>query len=345
MAKPKVTLKSLKNQAGKELKSVSDVRALEEVFRAYLGKKGELTQILRSLSKLSKAERLKVGKEANEVRNFLKEEFDKRQRELRSKEVKDAERDEWIDVTAPGKKIPQGHLHPLTQIQRKVQEIFQGMGFSVIQGPEVESEWYNFDALNIPPDHPARDLWDTFWLKPENSRMLLRTHTSPVQIRYMEKYQPPLRIIVPGRVFRYEATDAHHEFDLYQLEGLMVGVDISAANFKAVIQEFYQRFFEKPVNIRLRPSYFPFVEPGFEVDMSCILCGGKGCSGCGHSGWLEMMGAGMVHPNVFKAVKYNPKNWQGFAFGMGLDRLAMMKFKIGDIRLFRSGDLRFLRQF
>jgi len=365
MVKPKIALKALRNRVKKDVGYAQNLKELDAIFRSYLGKKGELTQVLRSLSKLSKAERLKIGKEANELRNFLKREFDKRQRELRSREVKEAEKEEWIDVTAPGKKIPQGHLHPLTQIQRKAQEIFQGMGFSVVQGPEVESEWYNFDALNIPSDHPARDLWDTFWLKPENSRMLLRTHTSPMQIRYMEKHQPPLRIIVPGRVFRYEATDARHEFDLYQLDGLMVAKNISVANFRAVIQEFYQRFFGKLVKIRLRPSYFPFVEPGFEVDMSCILCGGTGfilspstvslsgrsnrksmgCSGCGHSGWLEMMGAGMVHPNVFKAVKYNPKNWQGFAFGMGLDRLAMMKFKVDDIRLFRSGDLRFLRQF
>lgn len=353
MVKPKIALKALKNRVKKDVGYAQNLKELDAIFRSYLGKKGELTQVLRSLSKLGKAERLKIGKEANELRNFLKREFDKRQKELRNKEVKAAEKDEWIDVTAPGEKIPQGHLHPLTQIQRQAQEIFQGMGFSVVQGPEVESEWYNFDALNIPADHPARDLWDTFWIKnPENPKskiqnpkLLLRTHTSPMQVRYMEKHQPPLRIIVPGRVFRYEATDAHHEFDLYQLEGLMVGKDISTANFKAVIREFYQRFFEKPVKIRLRPSYFPFVEPGFEVDMSCILCGGKGCPGCGHSGWLEMMGAGMVHPNVFKAVKYNPKNWQGFAFGMGLDRLAMMKYKIDDIRLLRSGDLRFLRQF
>jgi len=194
----------------------------------------------------------------------------------------------------------------------------------------METEWYNFDALNIPKDHPARDLWDTLYLK---NGLLLRAHTSPVQIRYVEKNNPPLRIIVPGRVFRYEATDASHEVNFYQIEGLMVGRDISAANFKAIIQEFFRRFFGKPVDIRVRPSYFPFVEPGFEVDMK------------GEKGWLEMMGAGMVHPNVLKNAGLIPKNWQGFAFGMGMDRLAMMKYKINDIRLFYSGDLRFLKQF
>ena len=234
------------------------------------------------------------------------------------------------------------------------------MGFAVAQGPEVESEWYNFDALNIPADHPARDMWDTFWLKsPKNaepyaqqrkklqrsSALLLRTHTSPVQVRYMEQHNPPLRIIAPGRVFRYEATDARHQINFYQLEGLMIGKDVSVANFRAIIQEFYQKFFAKKITIRLRPSYFPFTEPSFEVDMPCLVCEGKGCNSCGHGGFMEMMGAGMVHPSVFKAAGYLPGRWQGFAFGMGLDRLAMMKYKVEDIRLFYSSDLRFLQQF
>jgi phenylalanyl-tRNA synthetase alpha chain len=226
------------------------------------------------------------------------------------------------------------------------------MGFAVAEGPEIETEGYNFDALNIPADHPARDLWDTFWLKDIDTnkkgnerKTLLRTHTSPVQVRYMQSHTPPFRIIAPGRVFRYEATDAHHNFDFFQLEGLVVGENISVAHFRAVLLEFYKRFFEKDVSIRLRPSYFPFTEPSFEVDMSCIICNGKGCSSCGHTGWLEMMGAGMVHPNVFKAAGYMPDTWQGFAFGMGLDRLAMMKYKIDDVRLLLEGDIRFLEQF
>lgn len=231
-------------------------------------------------------------------------------------------------------KVVRGHLHPLTQIQQKVNDIFTSLGFEIVEGPEVETEWYNFDALNIPADHPARDLWDTFWLKePENSKLLLRTHTSPVQIRYMETHQPPFRIIVPGRVFRHEASDASHDIQFYQLEGLMVDKEISVANFKAIMNEFFKKLFGESVRTRLRPSFFPFVEPGFEIDMY------------GKQGWIEMMGAGMVHPNVFRAVGYNPSDWQGFAFGIGLDRIAMMKYQIDDIRLFYSGDLRFLKQF
>jgi phenylalanyl-tRNA synthetase alpha chain len=266
---------------------------------------------------------------------------------LKEKSRKEADQKEWIDVTAPGKKPVSGHLHPLTQAKRKVEDIFQKMGFQIVLGPEIESEWYNFDALNIPSDHPARDLWDTFYLK---NGFLLRTHTSPMQVRFMEKNNPPLRIVVPGRIFRHEATDASHEMTFYQVEGLMIGKKVSAANFKVVIQEFFQRFFEKKVKIRMRPSFFPFVEPGFEVDMSCLVCNGKGCPVCSKTGWIEMMGAGMVHPNVLKAAKLIPhrkdgSGWQGFAFGVGLDRMTMMKHKVDDIRLFYSGDLRFLNQF
>ena len=247
-----------------------------------------------------------------------------------------------FDITVPGERIIGGHLHPLTLVKRKIEEIFQAMGFSIVEGPEVETEWYNFDALNIPKDHPARDVWDTFYLKKGG---LLRTHTSPVQVRYMQKHQPPFRIIVPGRIFRHEATDASHEINFYQVEGLMVGKEISASNFKAIIQEFLSRFFDKRIAIRLRPSFFPFTEPSFEVDIKCLVCGGRGCSVCSRTCWLELIGAGMVHPNVLKAGGINPRNWQGFAFGLGMDRLAMMKYKIDDIRLFYSGDLRFLQQF
>jgi len=236
-------------------------------------------------------------------------------------------------------------LHPLTQVKKEVEEIFQSMGFSVVEGPEIENEWYNFDALNIPKDHPARDMWDTLYLK--NPKLLLRTHTSPVQIRFMEKNQPPLRIIVPGRVFRHEATDASHEINFYHVEGLMVDKKgkVNAANFKAIIEEFFSRFFRKRVEIRLRPSYFPFTEPSFEIDVSCPICNGRGCPACKNSGWVETLGAGMVHPNVIKNSGLDQKIWQGFAFGIGMDRLAMMKYKINDIRLFYSGDLRFLQQF
>jgi len=353
MKTPNIDLKNLKNKAKNEIEKAEDLKELNDIFKRYLEKRGELTQVLRSLERLPKAKRVKVGKEANELKNFLRIKCEQKVKEIKEKIKKETAKIEWIDITRPGKKLVLGHLHPLSQVKNKTEEIFQLMGFSVVEGPEVETEWYNFDALNIPKDHPARDIWDTLWLKePENQKskiknqkLLLRTHTSPVQIRYMKKNNPPLRIIVPGRVFRHEATDASHEINFYQIEGLMVDKKVTVVNFKAIIQEFFQKFFEKPIKIRLRPGFFPFTEPSFEVDMSCLTCKGKGCSVCSHTGWLEMMGAGMVHPNVFKAVGLNPKNWQGFAFGMGLDRLAMMKYKINDIRLFYSGDLRFLHQF
>lgn len=338
--------KSFQNRVQKEINKAQDLKILQELYKKYLGTQGELTQILRSLEKLSKAKRIEIGKEANIVKNALIIKFEQKTTELQKKAQKEAEEKEWIDVTAPGKKPSLGHLHPLTLVKRRVEEIFENMGFSIVEGPDIETEWYNFDALNIPKEHPARDLWDTFYLK---NGFLLRTHTSPVQIHYMEKNSPPLRIIVPGNVYRHEATDLSHEFQLCQIEGLMVDKEISVANLKAVISEFFRRFFEKNVEFRLRPDFFPFVEPAFDIGISCIFCQGKGCSICKKNGWLEVAGAGMVHPSVFKAAGLvsNPPTarWQGWAFGFGLERLAMLKYKINDIRLFRSGDLRFLEQF
>jgi len=239
----------------------------------------------------------------------------------------------------------QGHLHPLSQIIQEIGTIFTSLGFEIVLGPEIETEYYNFNALNIPRDHPARDLWDTFWLKPMSEKKLLRTHTSPVQIRYMETHKPPFQIIVPGKVFRYEATDRTHEAQFYQVEGLAVAKDITLANLKAVLEHFFQEFFDKKINVRFRPSYFPFVEPGVEVDMSCFKCKGSGCSLCKKTGWIEIMGAGMVHPNVLENVGIHPRVWRGFAFGTGVDRLAMLKYGIDDVRLFYNGDLRFVNQF
>lgn len=341
----KTNLKLLKIKAKKEVEKASNLKELDEVFKRYLGKRGEITQILRSLEKLPKAKRVKIGKAANQLKNFLQIKFDQKAQELKEKARKLAGKMEWIDITVPGEKPLSGHLHPLTLVKRKVEEIFQSMGFSVIEGLEIENEWYNFDALNIPADHPARDLWDTFWLKGDKIKLLLRTHTSPVQVRYMEKNNPPLRIIVPGSVFRHEATDARHEFQLFQVEGLMVDKKISVANLKAILAEFFKKFFGKNTAFKLDPDFFPFTEPSFNISVTCVICGGKGCSLCKKTGWLEMAGAGMVHPNVFKNSGLNPKEWQGWAFGFGLERLAMMKYKIDDIRLFRSGDLRFLNQF
>ena len=342
----KVDLKTLKKRVQEKIKKTQDLKELDQVFRKFLGKKGELSQVLKSLGELPKTKRVKLGKEANEIKNFIKQKIEQRSKKLSPIGIS-AKEGKLFDVTVPGKKPSLGHLHPLTQVKREVEKIFQGLGFSIVEGPDIETEWYNFDALNIPKEHPARDLWDTFWLQNNKTiqNLLLRTHTTPVDVRYMEKNNPPLRIIVPGRCFRHEATDASHDIQFYQVDSLMVGKDISIANFKAVIENFFKEFFKKDLKIRMRPSFFPFTEPSFEIDISCLVCQGKGCSACSQTGWMEMMGAGMLHPNVFKACKLNPKNWQGFAFGIGLDRLVMMKYKIGDIRLFYNGDLRFLEQF
>ena len=257
-----------------------------------------------------------------------------------------AKAENFLDVSAPGKKMERGHLHLLTQTIRNISAIFSALGFEIAFGPEVETEFYNFDALNVPRDHPARDIQDTFWVK-DFAETVLRTHTSPVQIRYMLENKPPIRIIAPGKAFRNEATDATHEAQFHQVEGLMVGEDISFANLKEVLRIFFSRFFDAETAVRLRPGYFPFVEPGVEVDFSCFKCGGadKKCSLCKGVGWIEVMGAGMVHPNVLKSAGINPNKYQGFAFGGGLDRLAMLKHQIDDIRLFYSGDLRFIKQF
>ena len=329
-------VKRIREEGLEEIEKTESKKDLDSAAKKYLGK---LAEAFFELKNLSGKEKINIGKEANKAKKDLETSVEAKKEAL-GKEKKGGKKE--IDITIPARKAETGHLHPLTLVRRKIEDIFQGMGFSVIEGPETESEFYNFDALNIPKDHPARDLWDTFYLK---NGMVLRTHTSPVQIRYMEKNNPPFKIIVPGRIYRHEATDASHDFQFNQVEGLMVGDNISAANFRAIIQEFLSRFFGKSAKIRLRPSFFPFTEPSFEVDIECLVCNGKGCSVCSDTGWVELMGAGMVHPNVLKAGGLNPKNWQGFAFGIGMDRLAMMKYRIDDIRLFRSGDLRFLEQF
>lgn len=326
-------LERIKSQAGEEFLGAKSIEEVKKILKKYIGKKGEIRKITKNLKDISIDERKEIGKLVNAIKERIGELAERREKELSRKK---SERKMVIDITIPGKKLEKGHLHPLTLVIREIKKIFQSMGFSVVEGPEIETERYNFDALNIPKDHPARDMWDTFWLK-ENG-LLLRTHTTPVDVRYMEKHNPPLRIITVGRIFRHEATDFSHEANFYQLDGLMVDKDISVANFKAVIQEFLKRFFKKKeVKMRLRPSYFPFTEPSFEIDILYERNKEKK--------WIEMLGAGMVHPNVFKAAGLNPKMWQGFAFGLGVDRLTMMKYKIPDIRLFYSGDLRFLKQF
>jgi phenylalanyl-tRNA synthetase alpha chain len=351
----------LRKKALEDLERAADRAALEGWRAKYLGRKSELATFLRGLSGLSMEERRTLGAKANTLRR----ELESRYRAAREDVSRAPRHEARFDITRPGKKFARGHLHPLTITLRRMIGIFSAMGFEVVEGPNIETEHYNFDALNIPPWHPARDLWDTFWLKtanpkseirPEriegrNSRLLLRTHTSPVQIRYMETHRPPFRIIAPGSVFRHEATDARHEMEFYQVEGLMVGADVSLANFKAVMAHALKEFFGQKTELKLRASYFPFTEPSFEVLMSCAICGGRGvakgkrCYVCGGEKWLEMGGAGMVHPQVFRNVGYDPETVQGFAFGIGAERFAMVKYKIDDIRLFRSGDLRFINQF
>lgn len=356
--------KELRNAFSNELGTIRDAKHLESLRVKYLGREaGKLTAILRSLKDLTVEERRKIGPEANALRDEI-------EKALQAK-LADFERHATpeIDLTRPGVKIRHGHLHPLTLVQDEVNHIFRSLNFSIVEGPEIETEYYNFDALNIPPNHPAREMWDTFWLKrdanirmrtndtnknanAEKGKLLLRTHTSPMQIRYMEKHNPPFQILVPGRVFRYEATDATHETNFGQFEGLMVGKDISIANFKYVIETFFDKFFNRKIEFRYRPSFFPFVEPGWEVDVRLAYNqklktnnSNKSSVMSHKSDWLEMMGAGMVHPNLFENVGYNPREWSGFAFGMSLERLAMIKYKIPDIRLFYSGDLRFIEQF
>lgn len=356
-------LKKLESQILAEVKQASNLNMLKEIEVKFLGRKGELTQILKGLAGLRSDEKKEIGKEANQVKIKANQEIKEKQKELGSKEFNKNIKKEWIDVTLPAvKDYEVGHLHILSQVQNQIDDIFESMGFIIADGPELESEYYNFDALNIPADHPARDMWDTVFIKEQSSsakasddkknikaeeqnRLLLRTHTSPVQIRAMKKYGAPLSVIVPGTVYRYEATDARHEHTFMQVEGLMIGENISLTSLKGVMDSFLSKLIKKNIKTRYRPGYFPFVEPGLELDLSCILCNGKGCAVCKGTGWLEFMGAGMVHPNVLKAGGVNAKKYQGFAFGFGLERLVMLLYGIDDIRLFRSGDLRFLKQF
>ncbi len=336
-------INQLKEEFLKELKSGKNAEERRKTCKKYIEE--ELSSVFCSIKNLAGEKRTKIGREANELRQFILE----RQKGEKEKKREDAE---WIDVTLPGKDPDMGTVHPLTQLQRRCVDIFSRMGFLPVEGPEMENEWYNFDALNFKEDHPVREMQDTLFVKQKNreslsakDRFLMRTQTSPVQVRYMERRKPPFRIIVPGRVFRNEATDSSHEINFYQLEGLMVGEDISVANFKAVIDFFFQELFYSDVDFRLRPSFFPFTEPSFEVDISCSICDKRGCSVCKNTGWIEVMGAGMVHPNVLESAKVDSTKFNGFAFGVGLDRFAMIEHKIDDVRLFYGGDLRFLKQF
>lgn len=349
----------------KKIQHASAITELQKIKKQFLGKNGNIARELKALKSLDEQMRAKKGMALQAQKIQITEALAARAAFLEKSASGQRLEREQIDVTRPGKKILRGSIHPLERIIQESVGIFTGLGFTVVLGPEVETEWYNFDALNIPEDHPARDLWDTFWLRRNNKkgknkkgniattseRLLMRTHTSPVQVRYMETHQPPFRIIVPGKVFRYEATDASHDIEFFQLEGLLVGEKVSVANLKSTVELFFRQLFGVPLALRLRPSFFPFTEPSFEFDISCFRCAGtknrkrNGCALCGGTQWLEVGGAGMVHPDVFRTANLNPRQWQGFAFGMGIDRIAMMKYRIPDIRLFHSNDLKFLEQF
>lgn len=334
-------LLKLKDAALADLGKIKDLKDLEDFGVKYFGRKdGELTKILRGLKDLAIEERKIVG----ELANTIKRDIEAALEEFRGR--LDAESAPAIDLTISGIEPEMGHLHPITQFMKRVVDIFVSMGFDVVDGPEIETDRYNFDLLNIPADHPARDMWDTFYVKSAGKeKLLLRTHTSPVQIRAMESRKPPVRLIVPGRVFRHEATDAGHETNFYQCEGLVIGEDVSMANLIATLDVFLKKIFGDKTKIRVRPSYFPFVEPGIEVDMSCRICAGVGCSSCKRTGWVEVLGAGMVHPVVLKNMGVDPEKYTGFAFGLGIDRFAALYYGINDIRLSYSGDLRFIKQF
>ncbi len=345
MAQPLVVrLESLQKEALAALAAVADEGALEEWRVNYLGRRGPLNIALRAIGDLPVEERPAAGARGNEIRRLLEERFDERAGSVREAAMQRALVEGAIDVTLPGRTPPIGRLHPTTRMLREICGVLVSMGFQVVEGPEVETDYYNFEALNMPPEHPARDMWDTLWLEQERG-VLLRTHTSPVQIRVLERMQPPIRITAPGRVYRYEATDATHEAIFYQVEGLVVDEGVTFAQLKGTLATLLRRLFGAERRVDFRGSYFPFVEPGIEVAIDCFRCNGAGCRTCGESGWLEVLGAGMVHPKVLANTGHDPKRYTGYAFGLGVERLAMLKYGIEDIRLFYSNDLRFLRQF
>ncbi len=320
----------------------STAAELEEVRIDVLGRKGTLTALSKEMGKVAAGERAEVGKRLNAAKQSIESALEARQAKFGEAALAARLEAEWVDLTLPAPGPRPGSLHPITTLQAEIEDLFTSMGFAVLDGPETEGEWYNFDALNIPPDHPARDMQDTFWLKDGN---LLRTHTSPVQVRGMEKLRPPLRMIAPGRVFRNESVDASHEHTFYQLEGMMVDREVSVAHLIYFMKTLLSEIFHREAAVRLRPGFFPFVEPGFELDIRCLICGGPGCAVCKQSGWVELLPCGLVHPNVLRHGGIDPEQWNGFAFGLGLTRLAMMRYQIPDIREFLGGNLRFLNQF
>jgi phenylalanyl-tRNA synthetase alpha chain len=338
-------IEKLLAQASGELDALHNTKELEDWRVKYLGRKSELVTVLRSLADLPIEERRNAGARGNEVKVKLEEIFAARKKAM--EQSAGASGAEIIDITLPGRQVQLGRIHPTTQTLNEVCDIFVSMGFQVAEGPEVEKEYYNFEALNMPAEHPARDAFATLWMDPASSGKgtLLRTHTSPVQIRVMEQAKPPIRIIAPGRVYRYEATDATHEWMFHQLEGLAVDEHITMADLKGTLFEFVRRLFGRDRKARFRCDYFPFVEPGLEIAIDCFACKGSGCRICKGSGWIEILGAGMVHPEVLRGCNIDPEKYSGFAFGMGIERIPMLRYGIDDIRYFYSNDFRFLGQF
>jgi phenylalanyl-tRNA synthetase alpha chain len=328
-------------RAQQAVEDAADLRALDEVRVAYLGKKGELTSLLKGLGKLDAAERPAAGARINEAKEALQATLDQRKSNLEQTQLAESLAQESVDISLPGRRADQGGLHPVTQAMYRIEEIFVGAGYSVVTGPEVENDYYNFEALNIPAHHPARAMHDTFYF---GDGQLLRTHTSPSQVHTMESQTPPIRVICPGRVYRRD-SDLTHSPMFHQVEGLVIDKDISFADLKGTVTDFVRKFFEKDLAVRFRPSYFPFTEPSAEVDVQCVHCMGDGCRVCSHTGWLEVMGCGLVHPNVLEMSGIDSEVYSGFAFGFGGDRLAMLLYEVDDLRLFFENDVRFLRQF
>ncbi|MFP3999338.1 MAG: phenylalanine--tRNA ligase subunit alpha [Desulfobacterales bacterium] len=331
-------IEQIRQQALSELKKAEDAESIQDLSVLYLGRKGRVTRFLRNISELPKDQRPAAGKRANEVKKELESAFADALAKLLQKQEKDKDA---IDVSLPGRPAPMGTLHPITRITRMITKIFERMGFGIAEGPEVESDYYNFEALNIPKNHPARDMQDTFYV---SDNVVLRTHTSPMQVRYMESHQPPVRIIAPGKVYRCD-SDLTHTPMFHQVEGLLVDEKVSFGDLKGTLEAFVHQIFDPQISLRFRPSFFPFTEPSAEVDIQCVMCRGTGCKVCSDTGWLEVLGCGMVHPAVFENVGYDTDRYSGFAFGMGVERIAMLKYGINDIRMFFENDTRFLKQF
>lgn len=338
----KQLLEKIKKDASESLKNIENMELLENFRIKYLGKKGEITSVLKGLGKASPEERPVLGQLANEVRANIESQIAEKKTELQKYMLEAKLKSEKLDVTMPGKKNEMGNKHPLTLVQNKLEEIFMGMGFSIADGPEVELDYYNFEALNLPKNHPARDMQDTFYI---NDDVVLRSQTSSVQVRVMEKTKPPIRIIAPGRVYRSDAVDATHSPVFHQMEGLVVDKGVTMGDLKGTLEIALKKLYGDDVKIRLRPHHFPFTEPSAEVDISCFVCGGKGCPVCKKEGYIEILGAGMVHPKVLKNCGIDPEIYSGFAFGIGLERVVMRSYNINDMRLLYENDLRFLKQF